>query len=278
MLPTLPYAEFYITNVCNLACPQCNRFNHLDFKGRYDYNPEIYQAWSKKIDIAEFGILGGEPTLHPHLDDWIRGTRKCWPNARGILLSNGTHLSRCRDLGNLLAENNIELNISFHNQAMKPFILEEIYKTFGYCEIESRRPTTIFLRSHQGVLIELVNAANFHQNALVSGRFELYDSNPEDAHRVCHMKGCHHFIEGELYKCGVVKLAPLLFEQYGQPVPDLFKQYRPLQLTDTITQEDLDTLGKKSIPQCKFCPSNLEFNSNEARFKNKKLNVKILGA
>ena len=29
----IPNIEFYITNVCNIACPQCNRFNNWNFKG-----------------------------------------------------------------------------------------------------------------------------------------------------------------------------------------------------------------------------------------------------
>lgn len=282
MLPTLNYAEFYITNVCNLVCPQCDRFNHLDFKGRYDFDPEIYESWSKKVNLKRFSILGGEPTLHPGLGDWMRGVRRYWPEASGKLSTNGTYLSRCAGLKDLLIETNILLSISYHNVNMKKFIWEEIKKTFGRCEIDSiersKDDSVVFLRSQAGVLIEITNSTYFHQNALVDGRFELYDSDPEQAHKLCAMSKCHHFIDGELYKCGVVKLAPLLFEQHGQPVPELLKQYRPLQVTDDITQEVLDNFGKNHIEQCKFCPDQLEFSKMQSRFKNKQLNIKVLGA
>lgn len=276
MIPTLPYAEFYITNVCNLACPQCNRFNHLDFKGYYDFDPEVYQAWSKKFNLTRFGILGGEPTLHPNLGEWMKGVRQCWPNARGVLNTNGTHIARTPNLENLLIENNIEIHISFHNERTKEFLFDEIYKTFGYCEIKEDKNNGFILTNHRGVHVELVNALYFHQNALVDGKFKLHDSDPEKAHRTCYMKKCHHFIDGKLYKCGVVKLIPLLFEQYKQPVPELYNEYQPLQVTDEITQQHLDDLDNNSIPQCKFCPEKLIYNTNQVKFKNKRLNVEIL--
>jgi organic radical activating enzyme len=284
MRPILEFAEFYITNVCNLACPQCINFNHLNFSGRYDFDLATYQAWSKKVNIKHFYMLGGEPTLHPKLGDWIRGVRQCWPQARASLLSNGTHLSKCAGLEQLLVENNFELNISLHNSAMKDFLLEEIYKTFGHCEIvredfprHGQVYNKFFLRSHKGVLIELVNAALFHQNALINNSFELHDSDPELAHQVCSNQKCHNFIDGKLYKCAIVKLVPMLFEQNNQPVPELYGKYQPLEVTDDITQELLDAFGKNSIEQCRFCPEQLEYKSNPARFKNKQLNIKILG-
>jgi hypothetical protein len=42
----LSYAEFYITHVCNLNCPDCNRFNNYAFKG--------HQRWDdvKKLTVS----------------------------------------------------------------------------------------------------------------------------------------------------------------------------------------------------------------------------------
>jgi hypothetical protein len=208
------------------------------------------------------------------LGDWIRGARKCWPNAEGWLVTNGTYLSRCKDLDDLAVEHNIIVVISVHNSAMKAHVLDEVYATFGYCEITNKQDNKIMLRSHRGVIIELNNGGSFHQNAL--NNFELHDSNPENAHRQCIMSGCHHFANGKLYKCGVVELMPTLFAQNNKVAPTLYNEYRPLQLTDTITQETVDDLREKAIPQCKFCPENLVFTENNARFKNKNLNVKIL--
>ena len=74
----LRYAEFYVTNVCNLACDNCNRFNNMDFKGKYDFDVEQYREWAEKLDIHRIAILGGEPTYHPNLGSWIEGISKLY--------------------------------------------------------------------------------------------------------------------------------------------------------------------------------------------------------
>ena len=47
----LNYMEFYITNVCNLTCTGCNRFNNYKFKGfqRWADYKEEYTQWSKEF-------------------------------------------------------------------------------------------------------------------------------------------------------------------------------------------------------------------------------------
>ena len=43
MTHRLNYAEFYITNVCNLNCTECNRFNNYHFSG--------HQRWDDYSDV-----------------------------------------------------------------------------------------------------------------------------------------------------------------------------------------------------------------------------------
>jgi len=59
----IPYAEFYIINVCNLACPGCNRFNNYNFVGyqRWADYADVYAQWAK-----EFAYF-----LEPKLLEWL---------------------------------------------------------------------------------------------------------------------------------------------------------------------------------------------------------------
>ena len=70
----IPYAEFYIINVCNLACPGCNRFNDYNFTGyqRWEDYADAYKQWAEQVDIGNIGILGGEPLLNPTFMAWVR--------------------------------------------------------------------------------------------------------------------------------------------------------------------------------------------------------------
>jgi hypothetical protein len=59
----ISYAEFYIINVCNLACAACNRFNNYNFTG--------YQHWSDYADIYQkFGEY-----LKPTVEKWLNEQR-----------------------------------------------------------------------------------------------------------------------------------------------------------------------------------------------------------
>jgi organic radical activating enzyme len=72
--------EFYITNVCNLNCFNCNRFNNFDFKGYQKWSDykEIYTQWAQHVKLQRVTILGGEPLLNPTILDWIDGINGLW--------------------------------------------------------------------------------------------------------------------------------------------------------------------------------------------------------
>ena len=130
----LDYCEFYITNVCNLNCPRCNRYNNYAFSGHLDWNDhaEEYRQWSKKLNISCIGILGGEPLLNPGLEKWIRGVADLWPSSTIQILTNGTQFDRWPGLYDLLAEyqGRIRINVNRHNAEQTPAILSRIEKFY----------------------------------------------------------------------------------------------------------------------------------------------------
>jgi organic radical activating enzyme len=117
---SLPRVEFYITNVCNLNCSNCNRLNNYKFAGHQywkDYSDQ-YEQWSKILDVKEITILGGEPLLNPDLESWLYGIRSFWPDAKIDLATNGTRISLVKNLYKYLLDNNITLNVTLHNRSL----------------------------------------------------------------------------------------------------------------------------------------------------------------
>lgn len=114
----LDYAEFYITNVCNLNCPRCNRFNNYVFSGHYSWDEfkDEYTKWSKILDVEKIGILGGEPFSHPDLEKWVRGIANLWPKSKIEIVTNGTYQDKIQDFYSILKEYNgrISLDINWH--------------------------------------------------------------------------------------------------------------------------------------------------------------------
>jgi molybdenum cofactor biosynthesis enzyme MoaA len=117
--------EFYITNVCNLTCENCRSFNNYKFSGLYEFDQPAIQAWAEKIHITDISILGGEPTLHPRLEQWVAGLRAAWPLSNIRLTTNGTYLNKVRGLHDMLAKYRCNIQISSHSYELRNLIADE---------------------------------------------------------------------------------------------------------------------------------------------------------
>lgn len=116
----IPGLSFHITNRCNLNCDGCYTLSNFGLDGHqhwHDYK-DIISQWGNKLELSSWSIYGGEPTLNPTLLDWIDGLMSVWPNASGIILTNGYILkSSNKTLYHYLAKFNgkVKLKISLHN-------------------------------------------------------------------------------------------------------------------------------------------------------------------
>lgn len=280
MKPSFRKIEFYITNVCNLTCEHCNRFNNYDFKGWQswaDYEP-AYQTWANLIDLGAITIMGGEPTLNPTLTDWIYGLNRVF----GIevqVLTNGTRINKVRGLYEALrnpvssgGSNSIAVSLHRANDIdqlrsdIADFLHGDIWENTHNpqqwnCDWQ--------FSDRNGVLINVYLQNRFETSSirlLPNGAKTLHSSNPERAHRACtHVKfKSYHFIRGQLYKCGPVALMPEFDQQHRFDISDqdrtLLNSYRPLTVDNFADYHaeflrDLD----KPLPQCKFCPENKQW-------------------
>lgn len=127
-LPHLDRVEFYITNVCNLNCDDCNRLNNFYFSGHQYWKDfeSVYEQWSQKISLKTITVLGGEPMLNPSLPDWLYGLRKLWPTSDIELLTNGTRIQYWPNLYKILLENKIELGVTVHNRSMARSLINDM--------------------------------------------------------------------------------------------------------------------------------------------------------
>ena len=283
--------EFYITNVCNLNCFNCNRFNNYDFKGYQkwsDYSSK-YAEWAQHIRLQRVTLLGGEPLLNPTICDWIDGINQLWRKPVQIL-TNGTRLNHVSGLYDRLTQPvdparpgiNNWVGISLHNpndldkcfDQVKQFLKGEIryYHQSDPANINNCMTygaTHAFVDSNN-VRIPVWEYTSFYQAAVRpgnQGRMTLHNSDPERAHRGCGfaMFKCYHFVRGALYKCGPVALFPEFDAQHNLDISDqdreLINNYSALQVEQYAQRgaQFLDEIDNV-IPQCKFCP---EFTHNE---------------
>ena len=339
----LEYSEFYITNVCNLACDNCNRFNNFAFTGHYrwdDHHDKI-QQWSKILQINKIAIIGGEPTSNPDFLKWVHGVATLWPNSTVVIVSNGTQLDRWPELYDVLKfyQGRVSLEINRHSLAGREATLLDIENflqaPFISSLINTDRKNLLWQNAYNSIKDEswpnCDDPAKFNQlpveiqhechdihhvspdiwNTEVHGRryvdennisvdfflsnsfndvsvtyedneLTLQNSDPEKAIEACYSKSCHHFIGGNLYKCGPVGILPEFIKQFPvnitQKDRDLINAYQPADPSwdeSHLTSFIKNLTNEEVIDQCKFCPESMTSKKFETSTKKPKI-IKIV--
>src|SRR5207244_5365780 len=64
--PVVPLLELHVTHACNLACESCSHYSDHGHRGNLDLAEadRWMAAWSGRLHIEQFNLLGGEPTIH----------------------------------------------------------------------------------------------------------------------------------------------------------------------------------------------------------------------
>ena len=124
----IKYVEFHITNVCDISCNNCNKFNNFNLKGSFRWNDvsSIYERWASILTFDEITIVGGEPLTNPDLPNWIAGIRRLWPDARLAVATNGVRLSKSPDAIRAMRENSVRLRLSIHAVNLHEKIMEDL--------------------------------------------------------------------------------------------------------------------------------------------------------
>lgn len=279
----LPNVEFYITNVCNLTCQNCNRFNDYNFNGwqRWSDYARVHEQWAARIRLQRVTILGGEPLLNPTVLDWVDGINALWGKSVQIL-TNGTRLNKVPMLYDRLikftGKKNSERNwlgVSLHNANDRDRCFDEIQKFLKgpvqYIHhsdpINQDNAYTMggqhaFYDSNQMRVI-VWEYDDFYTAAVRRdqfGQLTLHNSDPWFAYQACGFAqyNCFHFIRGKIYRCGPVALFPEFDQQHNLILSaedrKLINSYQPL--TVDAVDSDISAFFNQNqpLPQCKFCP------------------------
>ena len=299
----LDKVEFYITNVCNLNCDQCNRFNDYKFAGwqRWSDYADVHRRWAEVVDIKQIVILGGEPLLNPSINEWIVGLSKLWKKPVQIL-TNGTRLNHTPGLYETLLSWNPDpimrkhwIGISVHNMSDKDFYVQEARK-FLRGEIQTSTDKAniygadLALVDENGVRVHFWMQDNFYNAAITknqNGELTLFNNDPEEAHKYCGFVQWknYHFIRGTLNKCGPAPLFLEFDQQHSLSISsadrELINAYRPYTI-DQVEQQGTDILRKIDdvLPQCKFCPvpADMKYRQIHATLKNKTIPISQIRA
>jgi organic radical activating enzyme len=285
----LPFAEFYITNVCDLACENCNRFNNFQRKGRVNWDESQYVEFAKHLDIEIISIIGGEPLNHPGINDYIKGIRKLWPNSQIVIATNGLAINRRKHLYEYCTTYNVSLEISFHDtNEIDGIIMQELDKfkeqngtewlgpiteTLNHIDRNGKPFTTEaqHLQESKGLQINFTPAYDFGSNAIersIGINTPIpHNSDPERAYHVCGMKNSPTFHDGKFYKCGMIAAGKEFVTEYNaqEHWKELF-EYSPVTAKDLSNDKWKENFWKAEAV-CKLCPDVIKYNKVKTKLK-----------
>lgn len=267
MKPTLKYSEVNITNVCNYSCTHCQSLNNYTFKGHqmWDEYANEYCKLSKKLDIEQLQIIGGEPTLNPDFEKWVEGLSSLWPNTKLQISTNGSRLDKFTStIYNILKNHKGTLWITCHDiklyEEFLKFSFNFLDEVISDNEEPPARKVSRKIIDCNGVEIILDWTQTFVSSVIENVDDTLrmnFNSDMHEAHDICGFKNCHQINKGKLYKCPLISVLPDFLDQFTVEMTDadrkLAYSYNPMTAESNIEEfiRDID----KPIPQCKFCPS-----------------------
>lgn len=259
--PILPFVEMMVTQACNLSCHGCTNYSDLAHNGYLSWNEGKQQIsdWLVRVDIPDFGILGGEPLMNPQIRQWIIGLRNLMPHSQIRFTTNGLLLNKNLDVIDLLHEvGNCVFKVAVHkndseleqviNYIKQKFNWEAVvehgihrYRTDNNLRFHLKRPD-IFYKTYQGT----------YQNMYP------HDSNPQDAFGICCQQTCPLLYKGKIYKCSTQGLLQDTLDIVGNPNMDQWNPYLIDGLSADCTDKELNAFLQnfgKAHSICRMCPT-----------------------
>lgn len=267
-----PFVSFLVNNLCNLTCSHCVSLSGFNFTTGTDLWKDVaddYTKWANYLDLENIVLCGGEPYLHPNLEEWFDNIRKLWPDAFIEITTNGTRLLQQLDLSRkMIDDGNAVIVVSSHDPNTYDKVEQDVLKT-----LESYETTTKF--NARTTEYEW-NVTEFYCNDRLILKYQSVDwmldpyytkienqtlyfemgGDQEASHAACPWKEIYTFQHGLLYKCPPVTNYPdaqkqVNFQPEAKKILDNYKACSVDIGYDGI-KEFVNRLSK-SIEVCKLC-------------------------
>ena len=245
--------EFHAAHAGNLSCSQCSHYSNFHAGGIVSMEEARanFAAWTGRLAPRRLATLGGEPTLNPNLVQIVEMAREAFPNAEGLLVTNGFFLDRHPSLPQALIDNRFQMDVSQHGRA------PEYMKRFR----ESRRQIRQWREAYPTLSINIRKSHRGwrQQYRMIDGKPVPFDSDPRSAWNICLQRSCTQLYKTFLWKClalafhGIMS-SKLKLKLDQEPAWQLFRELKACS-THATDDQVRDFFAVEEIPQCALCPS-----------------------
>ena len=250
---TLPNLELHLTHSCNLACESCSHYSNQGHRGMTSLSDASawMKLWRSRLNPRLFSLLGGEPTIHPQLTEFVLLTRRNWPAAQIRIVTNGFFLHRHPNLPDMIRDvSNALIVISVHHAS--PEYQERLKPVMGL--------TNEWAQRYQ---IKIVTEQVFDHwtrryHGFGSAMLPMEDNNPRRSWEICQSRYCPQLFEGKIWKCAPLAYLPMQHAKYN--LSEKWKPYLEYQpLSPACTDAELAAFfAKEHESYCGMCSARLE--------------------
>jgi hypothetical protein len=249
----LRHMEMHLANACNLTCESCSHYSNQGHKGVLSLeDAEAWMsAWSGRVSPRLLSLLGGEPTINPHLTELVKMARRHFPQARIRIVTNGFFLHRHPTLPEVLGKDpGARLSLSVHHD--DPVYREKLKPVFKLIRQ--------WIREH-GIRASMTESHTHwtrRYKGFGAGMEPFDDGDPRQSWKVCPAKYCIQLFEGKLWKCGPIAYLRLQDAKYDLSLKwDPYLAYVPL-ASDCSDQELQAFTEREDESCCNMCPAQPE--------------------
>jgi len=247
------HLEIHVAHACNLRCESCSHYSDQGHKGvvSLEEADRWMSAWSSRLTLGTFSLVGGEPTIHPELTEFVRLARRHWPDAYLRIVTNGFFLHNHPDLPLALqGDRKARIFLSVHHKA--PEYLDKIRA--------ARRLLKEWNRTYGIPASYYYSFGRWRRTYIGSGpQMEPYeDGEPRSSWKNCSAKGCPQLFEAKIWKCS--PLAYLGMQNAKHKLSDSWAPYLAYEpLGPDCTDEEMKAFfAKEDEPYCGMCPAKPE--------------------
>jgi len=259
--PTLPFLETMITQACNISCAGCTNYSDLKHDGYVTWaqGREELSAWLERVDIPDFGIMGGEPLLNPECEQWIGGVRDLMPASQIRFTTNGLLLTEnSRIIDKLHEIGNCVVKITVHvDDAKLETIIDSIRKRYTWTPVREFGIDRWITGNN--VRFQVNRPQVFYKTFVGSyADMQPHNSDPVAAFDMCIQQTCPLLYQGKIYKCSSSGLLDGVLARRQYPNRAQWEKYLIEGLSVTDSNQSLhsfiDNFGKPN-DICTMCPS-----------------------
>ena len=270
----LPFLEIMATQACNLSCVGCTNYSDLPQKGFLSWADAKSQIepWLARVDINDFGIIGGEPLLNPTIKEWIYGVRDLMPTAQIRFTTNGLLLHKHLDLvDDLMSIGNCVFKISIHTESERTnSIIDYLFKKYNWTTV--REFGIDRFKTGNNVRFQ-INKPNVFLKSFKNNYENMlpYSSNPKDAFDICCQQTCPLLYEGKIYKCSTSALLKDTLSRFNNPNLDHWQPFLVEGLDPQCSRESLQNFVNnfgQANKICAMCPTIKDTDSQIVHFEN----------